>query len=644
VLLEFIELNNYAIFKHARFDLTVDAESPIILFTGNNGGGKTSTLDAFRLSLHGRRSFLNGITDQNYEAFIRGRFHNGDLREPCSIRVAFQYNELSDTHHVELHRSWSVKKSRVSEYFALKLDGVPLTGETAEELMVQILPPEILGFFFFDGEKIGDLADWENEDDYKLFSSVNDLLGLRLVDQLIQDLDRVIITEHKGRPEADLAGLATTLSNLESRRLEVLADFKNAKSSFGASNRALERARQRVSSMGGLFVDRRKADEKARDAAKAVCDSALDAMRQEAAAYLPLLIAPRMLTELQKGIDISDKVESLNVIDRALKEAEPRLQDALSEAGFSRSSDALKRIFADAMLPKPVALNAQPLSLSLAEASWMRAILSNELPRVQRKIAELTASYDENLQTFLKLDSTLSASPVGDPDVEQALTDLQEFQRSYFEAESRVEHHRGQLAECDRSISEVAERSRKARHEHFRDRRLAKREDLLGRILEALPDYANSSRVAKEQKFAELLEGALKSLWHKEGRISDVHVDLKRRVIRLSGAGGEINKNDLSAAEKQLFAIAFIFALARLSGRYLPFVVDTPLGRLDHAHRNRLISDFLPSASHQIILFSTDTEIVGSLYDKAKPLINRHYELADFNGGATAPVQLEVAL
>jgi DNA sulfur modification protein DndD len=295
-------------------------------------------------------------------------------------------------------------------------------------------------------------------------------------------------------------------------------------------------------------------------------------------------------------------------------------------------------------MPGPVALDDKTLDLSLAEASWMRAVLVNELPRVKKRTADALTAYDANLQLFQKLDSELSAAPIGDPEVERALTDLQECQRSHFEAEAEAERLRRALAECDSKIADASEKSRKARHEHFRNRRLAKREQLLGRVLQALPDYAESSRQAKEQRFGELLEGALRSLWHKQDRVKHVQVDLKRRTIRLIGHGGEINKADLSAAEKQLFAVGFIFALARLSGRHLPFVVDTPLGRLDHAHRYRLVADFLPSASHQVILFSTDTEIVGPLYRTAQSLVKRQYELAEYNGGATAPVQLEVAL
>ena len=75
-------------------------------------------------------------------------------------------------------------------------------------------------------------------------------------------------------------------------------------------------------------------------------------------------------------------------------------------------------------------------------------------------------------------------------------------------------------------------------------------------------------------------------------------------------------ENGLSAGQAQVLAMAFVGALAKASGRILPRIVDTPLGRLDVNHRRDVTRHFfIENASPQTILLSTPTEINNCVYD-----------------------------
>jgi len=99
-------------------------------------------------------------------------------------------------------------------------------------------------------------------------------------------------------------------------------------------------------------------------------------------------------------------------------------------------------------------------------------------------------------------------------------------------------------------------------------------------------------------------------LLHKSDLVHRIAIDTNSFSLSLYNLQGKpVPKHRLSAGEKQLLAIAFLWGLARVSGRRLPIAIDTPLGRLDSSHRQNLVERYFPSASHQVILLSTDTEI-----------------------------------
>ena len=110
-------------------------------------------------------------------------------------------------------------------------------------------------------------------------------------------------------------------------------------------------------------------------------------------------------------------------------------------------------------------------------------------------------------------------------------------------------------------------------------------------------------------------------LLHKTDLVHRVAIDTDTFSLSIYDPEGKpVPKHRLSAGEKQLLAIAFLWGLARVSGRLLPVAIDTPLGRLDSSHRNNLVERYFPSASHQVILLSTDTEISKLEYDKLQEL------------------------
>ena len=120
-----------------------------------------------------------------------------------------------------------------------------------------------------------------------------------------------------------------------------------------------------------------------------------------------------------------------------------------------------------------------------------------------------------------------------------------------------------------------------------------------------------------------------KELNRKEDLKISISIDPQSyNVILLDNFGNNIDKNGLSAGEKQIFAIAMLDALAAISGKKLPVVIDTPLGRLDSNHRDKLVQHYFPKASEQVIILSTDTEINEQYIKQMKDSISRKYDIS----------------
>lgn len=85
--------------------------------------------------------------------------------------------------------------------------------------------------------------------------------------------------------------------------------------------------------------------------------------------------------------------------------------------------------------------------------------------------------------------------------------------------------------------------------------------------------------------------------------------------------------NQLSKGEKQVFILALYWAIIKTSGQSIPFIIDTPYARIDTEHREQIAKLFFPDISEQVIILSTDEEMVGRYQKILEPYIAQKYLL-----------------
>lgn len=94
-------------------------------------------------------------------------------------------------------------------------------------------------------------------------------------------------------------------------------------------------------------------------------------------------------------------------------------------------------------------------------------------------------------------------------------------------------------------------------------------------------------------------------------------------------------KQQLSAGEKQIFIMALYQALSQLNKIDVPYIVDTPFARIDKEHRGKILNQFFKKLSGQIMILSTDEEIVGEYREFIDDIVSDTFVLHHTENGNT---------
>ena len=86
----------------------------------------------------------------------------------------------------------------------------------------------------------------------------------------------------------------------------------------------------------------------------------------------------------------------------------------------------------------------------------------------------------------------------------------------------------------------------------------------------------------------------------------------------------------MSGFERRAFGISFSLALAEITQRRIPLVIDTPLGNADQDYRRRLLKALTNVDLDQIIILTHDAEITEELVEEIENQIRQTF-LVEFD-------------
>lgn len=614
---------------------------PIVLIGGLNGGGKTTLLDALQLALYGKLAQCSNRGDLAYDEFLARSVHRKSA-EAAAIEVTFSHTAAGTKHSFHVRRAWTSRerRERLEVYRDGGLDPV-LTDEWADHIE-GILPLRLSRFFFFDGEKIESLADLEKSADV-LSTTIRSLLGLDVVDLVTADLqvlERRKRAEQKSEPEKEqLARIDADLAALRERQEELVQKRATAQNALDRAAKRYRTAEARYEQLGGKAFEKRKEIEGKKHAKEERLGVLEEELREIAAQVAPLMLVTDLLEMAVADAEAERASAQAENIGEILEGRDKKSVEAARKAGAPDDVVRALREFLseDRARRQRAARGERYLELTTEGHAALASVVALLGDETKARIRQLIAQADRLEQEIDGLDRKLERAPKEEDAIAKAAAERADAKQAFEQAERLIRDIDDEAERVGRDLITMTRKKETALENSVEEERSAlmiARSEQMRRAFGRFRDKVVRHHV---QRLEELILDSFQQILRKKSLIGGLRIEPSTFGLTLIGTDGQtLSPERLSAGERQLLAISTIWGLARASGRPLPVVIDTPLGRLDSAHRKLLVERYFPKASHQVILLSTDEEIDSGLYKELEPFIARTYRLDyDDRSGST---------
>lgn len=644
-------LKDIGVYKNTHnFDLASTPDRPIILFGGANGAGKTTLFESIPLCLYGQGYTDEKISKKQYHEKIYKLFHRytdtHTSAKEALIVLEFQYAYNGIITLYRIKRTWQNNDGKIDEFLTVDKkesedkNFIPVNMDKSQYQMFinQMIPKNITNMFFFDGEKIQEIAQSSNENIH-IKSAFDNLLGLNLPNQLYDDIGLYLLRNSDGEVEALLAELEykqKEKQNAEKKLGEIKEKCVFLSSDISQKHKELELKEEQFFKLGGNFAQKRQELLNEKIELEKNLQFVENDTRKMIEKNLSLAIVPDQLKdikgELQSDIAKIQAIFEKDTLNSAFTDVIKLFKSELDTYEKKIQKDILKK------LKKIININIKSLpntkkpifNFSLSDMNEMLARIDsivNNTHTITEKHRDTHHHYKDRLK---EISAILDISPQQD-EIAPLYSEIKTITLEIGEMEHELQTLQRLEAQEKALIVLLNSRIRKCLSKQKLDSRNQHGLELVPKIQDVLEDYSKRLRERKIKLLEHNIFESIKKCFHKDRLVTRISIDPETYKVALYGNNDdEITKEQLSQGELQIYATAIVWGLAKTSGRPFPFVIDTPLARLDVKHRENLIKNFYPTASHQIILFSTNTEIVNSHFELLKPYLS-HSRLIQFD-------------
>ncbi|SMC62145.1 DNA sulfur modification protein DndD [Papillibacter cinnamivorans] len=604
---------------------------PIVLIGGMNGRGKTTFLEAILLALYGPNSIAykeGGY--KSYGQYLRSYVNKGTWSQRSSVELEFILNESNSAVYL-VRREWDALSNRTSDTITVQENSEYSDFLTKNWAMFveNILPSALSSFYFFDGEKIADLA--VDNTNAQMKNSIRSMLGISVLDVIKNDLDRSlrrISKKTKGKESTEeLQAVRQERDDLIYQLAKIDSEIEQQTVSIQQQKEKINRFHLQYEISGGYVVEQRQELMQQKSNLLAEMEQNENALIDIASGELPLLLVRDLIQQIK--LQAEDEHNDL-IMRQALSHLDDMLIEFAREheAAYSASHDFVE--FVKERTSAGATTSVYEMSdHALFQLNGLLEDLIDQSKRTTLFSLQRKSSLKKKLE---EVDNYLSLD-INEKKLSGILQSLKEQNAILVDFEVKLA-----TLEQNRSSINASVVAKTIEFNHLTENyltniellddsdRLVKYSNIALRIID---EYTIELQKRKTSILGITITECYKKLANKKNLIQQIVMDPQTLDLSyLMENGIKVDKDSLSAGEKQLMVIAILWALAICSKKKLPVIIDTPLSRLDSMHRTSVVTTYFPHASDQTIILSTDTEIDHNYYELMKDSIGDKFTLS----------------
>lgn len=682
MIIKNITLGNYRLYEGKNIiKFTQDEEKPIFLISGENGFGKTTFLHSLIWCLYGRliteveAEVRKDIANSGYNAFLRKNLNhnvraklekldsaekdlirrkgysseNEDLKKITTYYVAIEFKDVIipslPCTSLKVIRSYDMITEKESVDILIDGKRNELTTSIGSEVFINdfILNKDIARFFFFDSEQIVALAETNTSaEKRRLCSAYNEVLGVRKYEDLKKNLENVRLRFRKKSSDIESREkLLTMLSKqeqlekkIEERRkklTELESELKKLRADDEAIQLQLMREGNNATSTEIVRLEKLIQTTKQKgDDYKAKLKNFIE--------YAPFAITGKLLKETREQIEYDFRLKETkndqlgrNLVVNQIA-SDLMLMFEHSDIASAEKSELIIQV-QDVLDRYKHEVVKEDVLLSVSEQEYEEfiAVYNNLTTTYKAEFEHLAEDYRKNKLVWERNSRRLSniQSKEKDELIKDIRSKKNKVEADIVDKDKEIRQLHENLGVISQELATTTKQISELSKKVSLDDSDAKKDQIAEQLISELSTFLVSLKQEKKYSLERRIKTTLNTLMHKEDLIGSVEVIVNGEDMDIelyTVTGDVINKDSLSKGEQQLYATSILKALVDESGIQFPVFIDSPLQKFDKSHATRIITEFYPQISKQVVLFPLlYKELTFDEYEVMKPLVKATY-------------------